>query len=69
MRTSHIERDRETLAPASEILAELSLRLDEDRMIVLFYESSQANALGLVILPEDGNQSLVAGNQGQLSDW
>jgi len=69
MRTSHIERDRETLAPAREILAELSLRLDEDRMIGLFYESSQANAFGLVILPEDGNQSLVTGNQGQLSDW
>lgn len=65
--SDQIELQRKRLSPTLEVLLQLSFSFEENRMIVIFDEGAQFHAFWIIVFPENGGQSLVAGNQLQFS--
>ena len=57
---SHVEGDGERLAFAGEVFGELTLRLKEDRMLVVCDQFAETHAVGVVVFPEDGYEAFIA---------
>lgn len=63
-----IQRQIEGLAPPREIIGELRLGLDQDRMTGVFDHRAELHAQRIVVRPEDRNETLFAGDQRQQPD-
>ena len=59
-RAAHVEADVEVLALAGEVFGELAFGFDEEGMLRVFDEFAEADAVGTVVFPEDGDEALVA---------
>lgn len=66
--TAHIERKVERLARTCEVFAELLLGPDEDRVVRLFDETGERDPVWFVVLPEDGDETFIAGNELEPAD-
>ena len=42
-----------------EILGQLSLRLEQDRMLFVFHEGIQSNAMGAIVFPKNCRQPFI----------
>src|ERR1700744_6451085 len=62
-RASHVERHRELCSFAGEVLFEFRFGLLKDRLVSVLDEIVKPATTRVLLLPEDGHQSLFAGDQ------
>jgi hypothetical protein len=58
----HIERHRECLPLAAEVFVQLLFDSEQDRMFRILDQVTETDAPGIVVLPQDRREPLVAGD-------
>jgi hypothetical protein len=66
--SNKVELEIESLAITGEVVAQLPLRFDQNRMLTTFAQVGEANPPRIVVSPNDRNEPNVTGNQIETSD-